>query len=314
MLSIKRQKVKKALIIIITTILVLSILSFITTKVIYDSIFKRYNCNVSDIPQELSEVVSQREEYKFYSNNNLLCGYLNRAKSSNKDTLIVIAPGQNACADSYLWQTKELLELGWSIFTFNATGCCSSEGKSSIGFSQELFDLNSALDFLKTRDNFGFKNIVLLGHSRGGFAVSCAIKDHKNVKAIISISGANSAMDATIGTATKYVGPLAYGNFGCLWLYQSLLFSPETVNLKADNIIEKSKVPALIVHGANDDTVPLEKFSILSCIDENSSNAKSLIIDNKNNSGHTNLLFDNDGTANNYLIAQINCFLTDIIY
>lgn len=312
MLSIKRQKIKKALIIIIITLLVLSLFSFLSTKIIYDQIFKRYNCNITEFPSELQTTIDTREEFKYYSGENMLNGYLYKSKKLS-DTLIIIAPGQNACSDNYLWQTHELLECGWSVFSFDATGCCKSEGKSAIGFSQELIDLNATIDFIKNNINFGYKNIVLFGHSRGAYAACCSLKKNNDISAVISISGVNSAMEATIGPATEYVGLLAYSNYANLWLYQSMLFGHEIVNMRADEIVKESNVPILIIHGNNDELYPTDKFSIVSHFDGTQKNTEIIIIDNENSSGHTNLLFDTDGTANNYIIKEINDFLVEKI-
>ncbi len=311
MVSVKKSKLKKVLITIIIAILIFSLVSFATTKLIYDSVFPRYDCAVTDYPATLKDTIALREKVNYPSGENLLSGYLYKSNAQNrKDTLIVLAHGHNACSDSYIWQIHELLELGWSVFVFDATGTCNSEGNSAIGFSQELIDLKSTLDYIESCDRFCYNNIALLGHSRGGYAACCMLAYDYNISAIISVSGINSAMEGVIGASAKHLGPLAYGNYGFLWLYQTMLFGTEVVNLRADKVLSSSDVPALLIHGEDDNEVPTDKYSIVSHKDEIlGENTEYIVRSSPNNSGHTNLLFAKDGTADDQIINKISEFL-----
>lgn len=311
MVSNKKFNFKRILAIIIAVILLFSAVSLAVTKIVYDGIFVRYDCEITDYPEELSEMISKRETKGFVSGKNTLSGYLYRSQATvTHDTLIILAPGFNACADSYLWQIKSLLDYGWSVFAFNTTGCCTSEGDSSIGFPQAVYDIKAALKCVEIVDRFGYNNIVLLGHSRGGYAACCALDFDYNIAAVVSISGINSAMEGVIGSSAEYVGPLAYGNYGFLWSYQAMLFGTKTLNLDAAKEISESNVPVLIVHGENDSQVPLDRYSIISHKKEiTSKNVEYVICSDPESSGHTDLLFKEDGTANDDLMKQINSFL-----
>ena len=311
MVSNKSFRLKRILIIIIAAILIFSIISFVTTKFVYDGIFLRYDCSLTLPPSELSATYMGRTAHKFYSGENKLSGYLYKSQSDNpQNTLVVIAPGFNACADSYLWQTQSLLSYGWSVFAFNTTGSCTSEGKSSIGFPQEVNDLEAALNFIENQNRFGFENIALLGHSRGGYAACCALKSNHNISAVISISGVNSAMEGVMGSSVKAIGPIAYGNYPFLWGYQAMLFGVEKVNLCADKIIKESNVPVLLVHGEDDTSVPIDKYSVFSYFKEQTpENVELMVRSSPDNDGHTDILYDLDGTANDEVMYKINEFL-----
>lgn len=311
MVSEKKSLLKRILSVIITIILIFSAVSMTVTKVVYDRIFTRYDCELSALPTELDTLVSTREEHRYSSGKNTLSGYLYRSQSGNAHSaLIVIAPGFNACADNYLWQIKSLLDYGWSVFAFNTTGCCSSSGNSAIGFPQEVLDLEATLEHIENNNRFGFLDIALLGHSRGGYAACCTINSGFDISAVVSVSGINSAMEGVIGSSVEQVGPLAYGNYGFLWAYQAMLFGTNTLNLNAAEEISKSDTPCLIIHGENDSDVPLDRFSIISHKEDiKSDNVEYLICRSPQNSGHTDLLFDNDNTANDYLLEKINAFL-----
>ncbi len=285
--------------------------SFTATKVVYDSIFARYDCGLTTYPAALQPLVTERRLHTYPSGDNTLSGYLYTCQADNaQNALIVLIPGHNACTDTYLWQTQELLSCGWSVFAFDATGCCRSEGGSSVGFPQTVLDVNATLAYLKHHDNFGFENVVLLGHSRGGYAACCSLAYDYDVSAVISVSGINSAMEGVIGAAARHVGDLAYSNYGGLWLYQTLLFGSETVNLRADKVLSATDTPVLLIHGDRDDTVPLHKFSIVSHREQiHNPNAEYCIRSSPDNAGHTDLLFGADGTADDTIIQTIDTFL-----
>ena len=240
-----------------------------------------------------------------------MAGFLYESSSELKnDTLIVLAPGFNACSESYLWQIKELCDYGWSVFAFDATGTGSSEGSTSIGFPQEVIDLEKTLDFIEENNRFNYKNVALMGHSRGGYAVCCALAEKRDIAAVISISGVNSAMEGVIGASKKYVGNFAYANYGLLWLYQTMLFGEDVVNLRADEVLKTTQTPVLVIHGKDDGKIPINEFSIMSYKDKIANgNVEYFVCGDAGSSGHNDLLFDSDGTADDILIGKINDFL-----
>ncbi|MEE1075300.1 MAG: alpha/beta fold hydrolase [Acutalibacteraceae bacterium] len=310
MTSAKKSVFKRIVVIIIAVLIFFSAISMVATKIVYDNIFERYDTKI-EIPATLSDIVNGREKKEYYSGQNMLTGYLYRADINNSQNgLIIIAPGFHAGTDNYLWQIKSLLDYGWSVFVFDTTGSCESEGESSVGFAQILPDMEATIKYVEKNNRFGYNDIVLLGHSRGGYAACCALEYDYDIAAVISVSGINSAMEGVIGSAVDYVGPLAYGNYGFLWMYQAMLFGSKTLNTNADEAISNSDVPVLIIHGENDTEVPLDEFSIISHSDEiTSKKVEYLICSEPYQNGHTDLLFNKDGTANDKLMAEINDFL-----
>ncbi len=280
------------------------------TAIIYDRIFARYDGFQADPPWELVPMVEDRTTVAYPSGKNQLTGYLYRSDSEDdQQALVVLAPGFLASADDYLWQIKSLLDYGWSVFAFDATGSYQSEGESAVGFPQEIYDIDATLKYIENNDRFGYNDIMLLGHSRGGYAACCALSYEYDIAAVVTVSGINSAMEGVIGAATEYVGPLAYGNYAFLWLYQTILFDAETVNMSADKAISASDVPVLVIHGAMDTQVPIDEFSIISHRDDITSDAVEYkIYSTPDQDGHTNLLFEDDGTANQALMADIHEF------
>lgn len=298
------SKFKKRILIIIAIFFAFCVVSMAATKIIYDNIFARYD-EAAVVPESLTQMVGKRQVCSFPSGENLLTGYYYPAEEpGSAHGLIVLVPGFRAGGDNYLWQISELLDYGWAVFTFDPTGTLRSQGESQVGFSQTVFDLEAALKYVEKSGCFGYNELVLIGHSRGAYAACCVLEQEHEVAAVVSISGANSAMEAIMEMSTDTVGLISYGNYGFLWLYQVMLFGSDTVNLDASRIISRGAVPVLIVHGSADKQV--DSSSILSNKDEiDSEQVEYLICD----AGHTDLMYDTDGTANNALIKSIHEFL-----
>ena len=314
MAAVKKFNFKRMLAVIIAILFLFSAISLVVTKIVYDGMFVRYDCALTDFPEPLSAMLSARREKQFLSGENTLSGYLYDSPAENPhDTLVILAPGFRSCADSYLWQIKSLLDYGWSVFAFNPTGSCTSSGDSAVGFPQEICDVEATLKYVEMNDRFGYNNLVLFGHSLGGYAACCSLEFDYDLAAVISVSGINSAMEGVMGPSVRKVGPVAYGNYGFLWAYQAMLFGTKMLNLDASREISESRVPVLIVHGQNDREVPLDRYSIISHKAEiTSENIEYIVCSDPGSSGHTDLLFGEDGMANERLMQQINSFLERI--
>lgn len=311
MVSAKKSVLKRVLIIILAVLVVHCAGSMVATKLIYDSIFSRYAGEVTEPAPELRDMVDNRETF-FYDYDELtLAGYLYRCdESTARDTLVVLAPGFHAGGDNYLWQIKALLDRGWSVFSFDPSGSCESSGDSYVGFPQEVLDLNATLEYIEENDRFGYGSLALLGHSRGGYAAGCVLGYGHDIDAVVTVSGVNSAMEGIMGYSTSAIGPLAYGNYGFLWLYQAMLFGADVTNLSAYEQIMDSGIPALVVHGTADEDFPMEKNSIFSHREQICTPAvEYLTCDTPGQNGHTDLLFDPQGGANEDLMTQISDFL-----
>lgn len=285
------------------TLAMFLVLYMAVTKLVYDGIFRRYD------PQTAVSQVPQRETPRFSSGEHELQGYY--YPGSEKKILVLVAPGFHAGADNYLEQIRYFQDLGWGVFSFDPTGSYRSEGDSYVGFPQEIYDLQAALDYLQEQELYGYEELVLFGHSRGGYAV-CAMADTSyEIAAIVSVAGSNSAMDAVMEPAHEAVGPLAYVNYPFLWLYQSMLFDYETANLEISQILCEAKIPTLIVHGVSDDTVSHDAFSIMAHKEDvHSPKVEFLSWEEAGADGHVDILYDPNGSANAELMEKIRVFIT----
>ena len=303
MVSGKKFNLKRILIIIIAVIFTFSAISMVVTKIVYDNIFARYDVTI-DTPESLTEMVDSRALHNYDSGDVQLTGYYYPKEQAYG--LVVLVPGFNASADNFLWQIQSLLDHGWAVFAFDTTGSGRSGGENQVGFSQPVLDLENTLKYIEKNNRFGYNDIVLMGHSQGGYAVCCALAGQHRVSAVVSISGVNSAMEGVMQLSSDAVGNIAYGNYGFLWLYQAMIFGKDVLNQEACQAISQSDVPVLIVHGQADTMIPMDAASVISHREHiNDSDVQYLICDG----GHNDILFDEDGTANDTLMEDIHSFL-----
>lgn len=301
MLSSKKKFLKKALKGSIIFILVFITASFVATKFIYDSIFQRY-----DSLEETSYQVTQSfNSVTFPCGDHTLSGNVYHA--DEKRPLVVIVPGFHADMNDYRGPAEAFFQEGFDVFLFDATGSGESGGDSYIGFPQILIDLNSALDYID--NELDYDEIFLFGHSRGAYGALCVINE-KDIGAVVSVSGVNSAMEAVMARSVDAVGPVAYGNYPFLRMYQNFLFGNETANKNASEEIAKTSVPVLVIQGANDDVFPPDEYSVYSYREE-TKNAEYLLYEKPGHDGHTDILFDEQGSVNSDLISQVISFFKE---
>ncbi len=283
--------------------------SMLSTKVIHDYVFKRYDAeNEQEFSAAAEKMVLNKCAYVYPCDDHSLEGVL-YTKDDNQCGLIILVPGFNAESVEYESVIYSFLYEGFDVFTFDPTGHGNSEGENSVGFPQIIKDIDATMSFLKGEDNFGYKNIFMFGHSRGGYGVCCTMNSYKDITAVVSVNGVNTSMDAIMAYATKYVGGIAYGNYPFLSLYQSKIFGHELSNSSATEAVNKAKVPVLIVQSENDESIPKDKYSIYSHRDKVSSkNVKFMLYSKENNDGHTSILYDDKGMPNFDIIRQVSEF------
>lgn len=297
----KSRKKKIAVRVVVIVVAFILISNLIATKIIYDSIFTRYDGTPDFDLNEYSELMDSGISIDIAEGNETLQGYFYDVE--NEKGMIVIAPGLHAGAYDYLPMTGYFVEAGWDVLSFDPLGCCKSTGKSTVGFSQEIEDLDTVLDYVEA--NFPDERIVLFGHSRGGFAVCSMLESNHSIEAVVTVSGLNSAMEAVIGLSERYIGKAANINYFNLWAYQVILFDKATMDIQADDAISASDIPVLVIQGAEDHTAPADAYSVYSHSDEITSDSVTYTLATEEGSnGHTDLMFDEDG-VNDAMMGEI---------
>lgn len=295
-----KKKLKISAVIVLAVLLLLMGM-MAATKFIYDAIFPRYSRNSLETALNISyaEIMDNypREQVKFMSGQNKLTGYI--YYSERPQGLVVIAPGLSDGAEDYTSLAMAFVDLGYKVFAFDTTGSFESEGENSIGFSQAVIDLDNALGYVKSNTELKDLPLYLFGHSRGGYASAMMCSYSHDIKAIATVGAVNSPMEITMEWSTNYVGPLAFTGYPALYAYQAMIFGGDIMSTTGAEAIDEGNIPALVIHCENDTTVSIDGSSIYAHKDEvNNKKALFMLYENKDNAGHTTLLFTKK--ANDY--------------
>ena len=172
-----------------------------------------------------------------------------------------MAHGFRAGADEFLPLIKELVLKGFNVFSYDATGCYDSKGKSLIGMCQALVDLDNVLRYLKENQAYKAFKLYLLGHSLGGYAVLSALAIHKDISGCVALAPVSDATTLMLETAEKYMGKTARICKPFFSVIQRVTFGTYTT-YNAVKGINLATAPILIVEGDNDEVVSHGKISV----------------------------------------------------
>ena len=292
------MKIKKIVgLSIVGFMLLFSIISMVIVMFIYNGQFPRYDRHDTTVTVGLRyediEAQYPRRLVSFKSGINRLQGYVYGLHQ--EPGLVVVVHGIGGGADSYLSQITYFVDQGWRVFAYDATGSFDSEGKTTKGFPQALIDLNAALTYINSQEEFASLPILLFGHSWGGYAVANILHYDYEIAGVAAVSSANSPMEMIIEQGRNMMGGFIYIQYPYVWLHQRILFG-KTASLNAVDAINGSDVPVLIIHGIEDEFVAYEGSSIISNLKRISNpNVRAITLSEPGRSGHNNLFRSDAG-------------------
>ena len=240
--------------ILITAVLLVYVCgSVAATHIVFSAEFHRVDAQTVSAWPLYADVAQDypRRELRFYSGENLLTGWV---YGEPGEALVVISHGLGATAETYLPQTMWFVDQGYSVFTYDATGTGASQGKTTVGLSQSVLDLDAALNCVEEDSALSGLPLLLFGHSWGGYAAAEILAYDHDVTASVSLSGYAVPMKMMCETASDYCGPAAYLGAPFVLLHQWVLFG-SAANGSAVDAVNGCAVPILIVQGLADTTV-----------------------------------------------------------
>lgn len=231
-----------------------------------------------------------REEVSFRSGKNMLRGYIYGME--NDKGLIVFAHGIGGGHESYMTLLVKLVDRGWRVFAYDATGSCSSEGSSTIGLAQSAIDLDKALDFAERDERLNTLPTFVMGHSWGGYASAAVLNFDHDIKACVTLSGYCDPMtELTEASELILGGKQAQYMYPFVWIYNKLMFGRYS-DLSAVDGINKSGIPVLVVHGTNDQTVRYDGAAIMNQQSRiTNPNVQYVTMDKTRRKGHNSYLY-----------------------
>lgn len=208
------------------------------------------------------------EEKVYFENSKglKLCGLLSNSTSSKEKPIIILCHGFSTSKDSHTYvRLQEILnKYKISTFRFDFFGHGESEGKfEDITISEAVDDILNAIEFLK---NQGYTKIGLIGSSFGGIASLMAASKTDDLFVLALKSPVSNYEEKEYATKSKEEleewknkGFRYYVSGDGRKLKLNYTFFEDFKNNNGYEAAKKIKIPTLIVHGDNDESVPIEQ-------------------------------------------------------
>jgi pimeloyl-ACP methyl ester carboxylesterase len=253
----------------------------------------RYNYSKKLKYKEISDYPDLNIENADFNSSDCLikANYFTHKDYVDDNKIVIFAPGDSPGQFAYLSLIREIALLGYKVLSYDNYGCGKSEGKSVKSFYQNLIDLVNLLSSKEVE--FKDKEIILIGHSHGGYSVSSISYLLPNTfKKIICISGPNDV--PTVLSEKSFIFKLLKP---FIYVAQFILFFQTLSRLNIINGIKNSPNTSFsYIIGSNDNVVikDVKKSKFLKRLDKYP-NVQKVILPNK---GHNPYLTED---AENYL-------------
>lgn len=195
------------------------------------------------------------------------------------DRLIMLDHGMGCGHASYLKEIDVITRRGYTVFTYDHTGTLDSDGKDIGGFSQSLSDLDRAVAFVRSLDEYKDASISVIGHSWGGFSAMNIAALYPDITHVVAISG--------------FISPRAIQHqalSGILVIYRPTLYKLERDALPdyylydgRESMKKAQNTKTLFIHSRDDKTCSFKAhFEELRRALEGEERIEFLAVDNKN--------------------------------
>lgn len=201
-----------------------------------------------------------RREYEGFYKDATIKGYIYTSSSYTNEYkgFIILSHGMWSSHITYLSDIEYLTSLGYKVLAYDNYGVCLSGGNSQVSLAHSIYVLDSVINDVENRNLNEGLNIILYGHSMGGYATSCNLKKHQEIyKAIIRsapISPSISGRDLLIKN-NKFLGYLLYPIIN-LSFY--LLYGRKENQSSISSLKKNKKTKILLIHAKNDNIVPFK--------------------------------------------------------
>ncbi len=299
MLSQKKKRIIKIVVIVLSSIVVSipTIILPFSTFVIYEGVFNMRFETPNYLKMSPSDFEGLDYERCEFESDLTLTGYKYSREEVLKKGVIVIAHGYgDGGHNKYLPYIDKFTKNGFYVFAYDAQGNDQSEGKSVTGFPQGIIDLDNAIDYAQSIEEYKNLPFLLFGHSWGAYSAGNVLNHHPEIKGAVLVAGFNESEDMLAQYPRKVLGVLVdafllpYVSF-----YETIKFGKDYASITAVDGMEKTDAKILIVHSEDDGRVPIE-YGYDIYYDEFSENDR-FEFKHYENKGHINMLFSDEAIS-----------------
>ena len=257
---VKKSKKKRIFIIVLCVVAVILIAGdFVLSVIIYNENFNKRFESYEPLMLYVDDFDGlQRTKYEFSSDKGQkLTGYMYYSGDDQHGIVVMAHSFGGGGHNSYMDCANYFACNGYLVFAYDVTGTDESEGEGVGGLPQGVIDLDYAISFVEENEEFPDLPIVLFGHSWGGYSACSVLTYHTEVKDVIECSGFNSSSDMFEVEGKKQAGYGIYLMMPFVKLYERSKYGGYS-SVTAMDGFSKSEADVLIVHSADDNTIPIE--------------------------------------------------------
>ncbi|MBE6607778.1 MAG: alpha/beta hydrolase [Ruminococcaceae bacterium] len=217
------------------------------------------------------------ESYPFASlEGHTLQGYVYYYENPIQNRLVVFDHGFGGGHRAYMKEIEKLCKYGFTVFSYDHTGCMESGGETPGGLAHSLCDLNDCIKALKSDERFKGFDISVIGHSWGAFSTLNITALHPEISHIVAISGFVSVEEMI---KTFFSGMLKGYRKAVMKLERES--NPEFVEFNAVETLSKSQTKALLIYSEDDTMCRKVHYDILRSGLEGKDNISFMLCKNK---------------------------------
>ena len=231
------------------------------TVIIYEAIFGvRYDppaWNTLSVA-DFDGLTLQQTEIEVNDEKSLAAFKYSRNEVTPKGVVIVAHGLGGGGHTTYLPLIDAFTRGGYYVFAYDATANGETGGNSVEGFPQGIIDLELAIRYVTQVPEYKELPIALFGHSWGAYSTANVLELYPDIAAAIVVAGFNESEDLILYQGEKYVGSTASLTTPYVYFYEQLKFTKKYADLSAVDSMKSTNAGIMIVHSADDTTVPTE--------------------------------------------------------
>ncbi len=166
------------------------------------------------------------------------------------DKLIVFDHGMGTGHRPYMREIETLCKAGYLVYSYDHEGTANSEGSAIRGLSGSIHDLDMALNAIKETKYYEGREVIVIGHSWGGFSTKIVTAFHPEVKKIVPIAGLSS-----LEAAMNHMLPNIFKSSRKAIIDFEESLNPGYATHNAADVLKESGAKALICHSTDDPIV-----------------------------------------------------------
>ena len=156
---------------------------------------------------------------------------------------------------------RRLVAEGYNLLLFDLRGHGNSEGDQISGGYFERWDVLGAYDYLVAEKGATAGGVGLLGYSMGGVTSILAAVEEPGIAAVVADSPFAAATDLIVQEAsrkTPFPGWLIPAFIPVTSLMADAIYGIDIGALNAEKAVAELNYPLLIIHGEEDERVPID--------------------------------------------------------